>query len=184
MDAARELWMNAREVPSFRFSSVVVTTESKQVLNEQAQYASEMTLDVENHSTFPVRFITNPFDVAQDTGYFDGSISESQYSSNQIMLSSISSLQLQLHARYTLGNCCSNFHLMLKDLISVGCGSNPFHTFHCLQDHTNPAYRICCSWDKSAECLARRQMALELISGERGNDGMLATKENRTTVNK
>lgn len=160
------MWMNAPEnTASSHFSSVLITTESKQVLNEQAQYASEMTLGIKGD--FPVQFITNPFDVAQGTGYFDpSSLKSLQYSANQVMLSSISSMQLQLHARYTLGNCCSNFHLLLKDLISIGCGSHPFNEFQCLQDHSNPAYRICCSWDRSAECNARRNAAVDQTSGK------------------
>lgn len=159
MEAAKDVWISATEnIPvSSPFSNIVVTTESKQVLYEQAQYAAEMKSNVDNHSIFSVQFITNPFDVTQDTGYFDGSTTATQYTVNQIMLSSISSLQLQLHTRTTVGNCCSNFHLLLKDLLSVGCGSLPFHAFQCLQDHANPAYRICCSWDRSAECLSRRQ---------------------------
>jgi hypothetical protein len=159
--------MNAPEsTTSSLFSSVVITTESQQVIHEQARYTLELKIDIKDRSTFPLHFITNPFDVAQDTGYFGGTISKSHYSANQIMLSSMSSMQLQLHARFTLGNCCSNFHLLLKDLISVGCGSHPFQSFQCLQDHPNPAYRICCSWDKSVECTARRQTAVERTSGE------------------
>lgn len=163
MEAARESWMNfPKSMPrSSPLSNVVVTTESKQVLIEQSKYASEIALDTDESTSSPIHFITNPFDVTQDTGYVDDLSEESSPTANQIMLSSISSLQLQLHTQFTIGNCCSNFHLLLKDLIGVGCGSHLLHTFQCLQDHSNPAFRICCSWDKSAECIARREIAIE-----------------------
>ena len=99
------------------------------------------------------------------------------------LISSLSSIQLQLHNRITIGNCCSNFHLVIKDLLSVGCGIASlssssssslfddtnhelnidhntnrigYDTFTCLQDHINPKYHICCSWDQSDRCRHRR----------------------------
>jgi hypothetical protein len=161
MEAAQDVW--SRETPNAPKSSlatnVVVTTESKQVMNELAKYATEVSShNSYNDSFLRVRFVTNHFDVTQDTGYFDSTnTKKTQHTANEIMLSSISSLKLQLYTRITVGNCCSNFHLLLKDLLSVGCGSSPIHTFQCLQTHANPTFRVCCSWDKSEECQARRQ---------------------------
>jgi hypothetical protein len=157
IEAAKETWiayMNA----SFGSDvvSVVVTTESKSVLREQAAFASNPIL---GNGLFDFQFILNHRDVAQDTGYleiFDQFTNESEAKSDSIMVSAMASLRLQLMTRVTLGNCCSNFHLLLKDLLFEGCGSCKQNTFQCLQDHGNAKFRVCCTWDKSSECLARR----------------------------
>jgi len=161
---------------------IVVTSESQQILDDQQAYAASLS----NHDSssflaqdekfFRPRFITNHRDVAQGTGYFEdgilmGTRASSNNSSNnnnnsnvttavtadEVMLSAMSSLQAQLQTRFVLGNCCSNFHLLLKDLMDEGCGSALGSSFQCLQDHEDPAYRVCCSWDKSDRCQARRR---------------------------
>jgi hypothetical protein len=81
-----------------------------------------------------------------------------------VMLSAVSSLKAQLMANVVIGNCCSNFHQLLRELIEQGCGGAGVGgghvgstTFYCLQDHPNPDYRLCCSWDKSSRCMEKRQ---------------------------
>ena len=81
-----------------------------------------------------------------------------------VMLSAVSSLKAQLMANVVIGNCCSNFHQLLRELIGQGCGGAGIGgghvgstTFYCLQDHPNPDYRLCCSWDKSSRCMEKRQ---------------------------
>jgi hypothetical protein len=162
--------------------NVIVTTESKQIQHELNEYKVNL-LSLQDTYVPDFHFITNPFDVTQDTGYFNAPISSSSFQSlnttqennitvDDIMVSTLSSLQLQLYVtKFTIGNCCSNFHLVLKDLLNIGCGvrydninndknmlqAKEQHTFQCLQNHPNPKYRICCSWDKSLECQQRRQ---------------------------
>ena len=70
------------------------------------------------------------------------------------MLSSMSSLKLQLLPRVSIGNCCSNFHAMLHDFVSEGCGAASDNTFMCLQDYDDPLFRVCCGWQ--LECKARK----------------------------
>jgi hypothetical protein len=151
LSAGLELWDSTFGKSKSKRRDVVLTTESQQIANEQQLFAS---------GSSSIRFITNHLDVTQDTGYFEVNFAAannaSQATPDAIMLSALSSLKLQLKSRVTLGNCCSNFHLLLKDLLSAGCGGSPENTFQCLQRHQNPAYRICCAWDKSVECQARR----------------------------
>lgn len=139
---------------------IIVTTESQSILQEQTAFASSMA----RNKDFPrPKFIVNHRDVAQDTGYVESIVhnpakkNQSAFQADDIMLSAMSSLRLQLMTRITLGNCCSNFHLLLKDLLYEGCGSSDQNAFKCLQDHPNPNFRLCCSWDKTPECLARRK---------------------------
>lgn len=75
------------------------------------------------------------------------------------MLSSMSSLKAQLLPRLSIGNCCSNFHTLLSDLLVEGCGAASENTFLCLNENPNPLLRICCGWhmDCKAEKEASRQ---------------------------
>jgi hypothetical protein len=146
MQAAQETWMQHLGNTS-EASSVIVTTESQSIRREQQAY---------NASPLGSRIVINHRDVTQDTGYLEKE-SSTGVQADDVMLSVMSSLKLQLMTRVTLGNCCSNFHVMLKDLLFEGCGSTTTNTFQCLQDHANPRYRVCCAWDKSPDCLARRK---------------------------
>jgi hypothetical protein len=76
-------------------------------------------------------------------------------SADEAMLSAMSSLQLQLAARVSIGNCCSNFHRMLQDYLSEGCGAASDSYFHCLQEDDDPEHRVCCF--KSKSCIETRQ---------------------------
>ena len=149
--------------------NIVVTSESRQILREQKDYAALLS----NYSSaepssdsddFRARFVTNHRDVAQDTGYLENVIgprstdSKLLITADEAMVSAMSSLKAQLQTRMTLGNCCSNFHLLLKDLLDEGCGSAVESSFQCLQDHEDEAFRVCCAWDKSPRCQARREV--------------------------
>ena len=116
--------------------NVIVTTESKQIRYEMEQYQRQgkaFSLR-DGSSSSGYKFITNPNDVTQDTGYFDDNnpteslqgtaTNNSSYTANDIMLSTLSSMQLQLYATdLTVGNCGLNFHLIIKDLLNIGCGT-------------------------------------------------------------
>lgn len=177
IDAANSIWQTyhnhndtkglVNNISSSNSSiSIIVTTESQHVRN---QYLSFLK-DHHNHhpsstlfTPYVNRFYTNDFDVTQDTGYLDSNhLHNKEYSADDAMLSAISSLKFQLSTSITIGNCCSNFHLLLKDLLQEGCGSVMTNHFHCLQNHPNSHYRLCCSWDKSEECKQRRKI---MISG-------------------
>ena len=65
-----------------------------------------------------------------------------------IMLSSLLALRMQLNAGHVYGNCCSNFHLMLFDMVHAGCGLTTKAT--CLQETED--YKVCCAWERNLEC--------------------------------
>lgn len=81
------------------------------------------------------------------------------------MLSSMSSLKAQLMPRLSIGNCCSNFHAMLNDLLMEGCGAATENTFKCLQEYDDPILRVCCGWHK--DCLAEKQAAIEALEANK-----------------
>lgn len=119
---------------------IFLTTEDRNVLKARTAY--------EGNESFPYRFIVNEKDVLQGSGKaksFGGR-------ADAIMLSSIVSMKLQLQSKYVFGNCCSNFHLMIFDMVNEGCGAVPDAQAMCLQEHPDPEFHICCGWTRSAEC--------------------------------
>ncbi len=156
IQAAHETWSQYVDGSTATQPFIVITTESRSILKELAAFqANNSSLK----AVFDSQIVVNHRDIAQDTGYLEVSLpgnSSSATGQNDVLLSAMSSLKLQLTTRITLGNCCSNFHLMLKDLLYEGCGAHIENTFQCLQTHANARFRVCCSWDRSPECVARR----------------------------
>jgi len=171
VEAAKSLWTtekyNRHDVE--RLVNIVVTSESRQIFRELQDYAARMSNyssaePLSDSDAFRARFVTNHRDIAQDTGYLEdvigprSNVSKSLITADEAMVSALSSLKAQLQTRVTIGNCCSNFHLLLKDLLDEGCGSAVENSFQCLQDHEDEAFRVCCAWDKSPRCQTRREV--------------------------
>jgi hypothetical protein len=141
--------------------SIVLTTESDSVMQEKDEFMKNKTLV--NKVPFKFDFITNDFDIRQDSGNPQYNIPEhnldvvlEENNADEVMLSMISSLQIQLLARYSIGNCCSNFHRILFELLDGGCGAAYQSGPECLQTNEDPEFRICCVWDNSEECKAKK----------------------------
>lgn len=130
--------------------SIVFTTESTAMQEEQRLFSTNTSA----RSRYPAfRFVTNSHDVTPDSGRFRDVAKN--VSADEAMLSAFSSLQLQLTARVSIGNCCSNFHRMLQDYLSEGCGAASDSYFHCLQEDDDPELRVCCF--KSKSCIETRK---------------------------
>ena len=175
MDAISELWQTSWSLPAGttfsdgRRPSLIVTTEDKSLLDDMLHLNASS-----RHGISMFHLAHNPYDVAQGTGSVkqvhhrhhrynsSHNNNSSNYSLDEIMVSALSSLKLQLIPRFTMANCCSNFHLLLRDLLSAGCGASyPVHnTFQCLQDHPNTDHRLCCAWDKSERCKGKKLLHL------------------------
>jgi hypothetical protein len=163
--AAGELWIDNqkhKDQPTNEtgWTNIIVTSESKEVVQSisKRDFASNTALG--NNLFNNMRLITNSRDISQNTGYFGDIHSKILgFSPDEAMISAMSSLKAQLSTRIALGNCCSNFHLLMKDLFDMGCGAfDDKDSFQCLQDHKNPDFRVCCAWDKSEQCIARRSL--------------------------
>jgi len=138
---------------SMRDASIVFTTESTAMQEAQRLLAGNASA----HSKFPAfRFVTNSHDVTPDSGRF--SDVAKNVSADEAMLSAISSLKLQLMSRVSVGNCCSNYHRMLHDYLSEGCGAASDSHFHCLQEDPDPELRVCCF--KAKSCIQKREQEI------------------------
>lgn len=157
VQAVTSVWKRHKHADN-KTANIILTTEDERVMNDMKQYTS-------NSTSF--RFITNKRDVMQGTGVardFDNN--NKNVTADDVMLSSVAALQLQLLGKYAVGNCCSNFHNLLFDFVREGCGAARDAVAVCLQELEDPEFRVCCSWDKSEECTAKR----------------LATEQNKTVL--
>jgi hypothetical protein len=140
MKLARRMWDENLHGPEGKKGDIFLTTEDQTIMNARNEY--------ESNESFPYRFIVNDKDVLQSSG----KPQHFKDRADSIMLSSIVSMKLQLQSKFAVGNCCSNFHLMLFDLIHEGCGAVPDSQPMCLQEHPDPQFHLCCRWTKSEEC--------------------------------
>jgi hypothetical protein len=145
--------------------SIVFTTESRSMVEEQEAYEKAMT-------DRRFSFVTNTRDVLPDSGFmkdveWKAEKNQRDADPDAIMLSAMSSLQAQLLPKITIGNCCSNFHTMMNDLLSEGCGAADENHFVCLQEYEDPRLRVCCGWHN--ECPANREKAIQELEGQNNN---------------
>lgn len=136
--------------------TLIFTTESKDMMHEQHAYISNTTIPKPFAN---MNLLMNPHDVLPNTGFVEEIVAKTtSFSADDAMLSAVTSLQLQLLARYTIANCCSNFHTLLGDFLVEGMGAAHHNDFSCLQEHSDPVYAICCGWHK--DCKQKRAAIL------------------------
>lgn len=156
MHAAQEWWLNQwpNETESTNPIRVMVTTESPDVVQQQMEWMKNTQSATWQKLQFQV--FRNSFDVTQGTGLLAKRKDQSTLS-DDIMLSVLSSIRAQFSHRVVLGNCCSNFHKIMQELIvHGGCSSRWDSQFVCLQHHPNESFQLCCAWDRSERCTQSR----------------------------
>lgn len=137
--------------------TIIFTTESRSVIKDHAKFMNNS--DLKAALPFNFRFVMNTEDVLPNTGKL--SRGGRSHTADEAMLSAMSSLQVQMAARFSVGNCCSNFHALLSDYLMEGCGAARENTFLCLQEHSNPYYRLCCGWHH--ECKNKKAAEIAAI---------------------
>jgi hypothetical protein len=83
---------------------------------------------------------------------------------DELMLSAVSSLKAQLLPRISIGDCCSNFHILFNDFLTEGCGAASNNSFFCLNEHPDPLLRVCCGWHRG--CTEEKKKLLEKLKLE------------------
>jgi hypothetical protein len=139
MDLSQDIWKERFEtIAGAKKGTIVVTTEASDIASSSRLYQSD-TLSI----------VMNTDDTLQNTGRPRNP--KYRYQADAIMESTLIALRLQLYAKVTVGNCCSNFHLLLFDLLYGGCGLS-LEPPQCLQEAKDPKYHVCCSWTATDEC--------------------------------
>lgn len=171
MTIATDVWgTHLNETGGSGGPMVVFTTEAKSMMQEQKAWVEG---DGRANSKFDFDFFTNSYDMLPGSGFMKSVVRRQAGNASDPdanMLSSVSSLQAQLLARVSIGNCCSNFHAMLSDLLLEGCGAARENTFMCLQEYNDPLLRVCCGWH------------LDCIELKKKHRAELAAKQNATAA--
>jgi hypothetical protein len=136
---------------------IIFTTESKQMVEDQTVF---MNQSLSSSSQNKYRFVTNQYDVTPDSGH-GVKRPPINATADQVMLSAVSSLKLQLMARLTIGNCCSGFHITMNSFLSEGLGAASSSSFECLQENENPEFRLCCHQNRI--CQEARDAAIQNV---------------------
>ena len=167
MDLMRTLWERHKDHNQFggtiKNVNIILTSESLDVHQAQQNYQGTNSFTLSKPQSeavhvVPYDFITNDFDLIQNSGD-PKAIDGGNVTKEDVLLSTLGSLKMQLHSHYMVGNCCSNHHLMLVDLLKAGCGKYRHDDVsRCMQDHEDPKFRLCCAWTKTPECLERRRL--------------------------
>merc|ERR1712176_523975 len=133
--------------------TIILTSESSKILRSRFQF--------QRNNTFPFKFIVNENDVTQGTGrpnHFQ-KIS-SNITSDEVMLSTVMALKMQLLGQSTILNCCSSFHKVILSFLRRGCGAVQMNHFECLQDNENPLFRLCCHYSRTSNKISPKQRNL------------------------
>ena len=117
--------------------SLILTTEDRKLFQQRLSYSMV---------NFPYQFVVNEQDVLQSSGSYWEISKSTREAPDQVVLSSLIAMKMQLHAKFVYGNCCSNFHRLIFDMIRLGCGFHePESIWRCYPN-------ICCSWTSKADC--------------------------------
>ena len=111
---------------------IILTSEDKKIIQARTNFTKS--------KSFPFDFIINDRDAGQGSGFpknFEVG------SADNIMFSSLMSLQMQMRSESILVNGCSNFHKLIIDLVIHGCGSHNYLEEY--QNNDNPKFRMRCN---------------------------------------
>ncbi|KAG7363128.1 hypothetical protein IV203_026488 [Nitzschia inconspicua] len=153
----------ALDNPSLR-PRLIMTTEDPAIFNESLPYKL--------NASFPFEFLVNDQDNMQGSGF----PKDFRDQGENTIVSTMTALLLHLSAGRVYLNCCSNFHSVIRNLITAQCGAQrhgnsfiyshlsnatlteksdwgatPLHTVaHCLNEEgvVPRRFRICCGWYK------------------------------------
>jgi len=173
LEGVTALWQQhqnaTRQTTSSKNLTVVFTTEATSMVQEQVRYSSNRaTLQQQQQQQeqlpFTFRFVTNTRDVTPDTGFVKLRHAALNFTADESMLSAVTSLKFQLLPRVSLGNCCSNFHVLLSDFLMEGLGAAFDNSFTCLQELRDPRLAVCCGWHK--QCKMDRAQALAVLANQ------------------
>jgi hypothetical protein len=143
--------------------TVVFTSEAKNMIQDQRDFETNTTLNKD--FPFSFQFLTNHKEMTPDSGFVKNIKRTVNFTADEeSMLSAVASLKFQLLPRVLLGNCCSNFHVLLNDFLVEGLGAASENTFKCLQEFEDPRVKICCGWHR--ECKRARAEALAVLGNK------------------
>jgi hypothetical protein len=135
MQLAKESWETIKTHHD-TYGTLILTTEDEEIFRRRLLF--------NRTAGFPLDIVVNEEDSLQGSG----NVEKFGLNADDILISSLVAIRMQLHAGHVYGNCCSNFHLMIFDFVQEGCGVKSKVT--CLQE--TEKYKVCCEWSKGEDC--------------------------------
>ena len=124
----------------YEYDKIVVTSETKEIITSRLRYMPK-------NNSFPFDFLVNERDAGQGTG--DPKRRPwRRAGADNIMISSLISLQMQLYPESLVINSCSNWHKVMASLFRNGCGLARDFYVESLQTNDNPEFRVRCNFPR------------------------------------
>jgi hypothetical protein len=114
------------------YDTVILSSESKEIIEARKAYTPK-------NESFPFDFIINDEDVGQGSGHPK---QWKAYTIDDILLSTMIALKLQLLPDALVINSCSNHHRMIQSFAEKGCGQVNY--IEPLHQNDNPRFRMQC----------------------------------------
>eukprot|EP01083_Nonionella_stella_P287678 979329_1 len=140
IQVAEEMGAERRNQTSNIYDTIVLTSDTKDMVKSRLNYTS--TYPNATHPDFPFRFIINENDTMQGHGYPQQYRSEA----DEIMVSTLAAMKMQMLAETVVTNSCSNFHKLMGGFITIGCGMAKEPYEESLQQNENPQLRMKCGF--------------------------------------
>ena len=138
IQVAEEMGAKRRNQTSNIYDTIVLTSDSRDMVEPRLNYTS--THPNATHPDFPFRFIINENDTMQGHGKPGRYRSEA----DEIMVSTLAAMKMQMLAETVVTNSCSNFHKVMGGFIGMGCGMAKEPYNEGLQQNENPQLRMKC----------------------------------------
>ncbi len=139
MNIAEAMAAKRANATSNIYDTIVLTSDSREMMEARFNYTK--------NETFPFRFVVNDEDVLQGHGN-PMKYNTKFFTADQVMISTMVAMKMQLLSDTLLPNSCSHFHQVMVGFYSSGCGMvrEPYHEI--LKQNDNPSFRMKCIWDK------------------------------------
>jgi len=136
MQVAEEMVPKRYRQTSGTYDTIVLTSETREMIEARANYT--------RNETWRLRFVVNANDTFQGHGHPELYQTEN-FTADDVMISTLMALQMQLLPGTLVLNTCSNFHKMIDSFYSSGCAnvSRPYAEW--LQKNDNPLLRMQCN---------------------------------------
>ena len=122
---------------SSTYDTIVLTSEARDMIEARATYA--------RNETWKFRFVVNANDTLQGHGK-PMLYQTKNYTADDVMISTLVALQMQMLPGTVVLNSCSNFHNVINSFYVSGCAnvSRPYKVS--LKRMDNPSLRMKCKW--------------------------------------
>ena len=138
-----EIWKENGMSSANGTAHILITSEIPDIMEKAHAFSTNETYL--SKISFKPDWITNTNDIRQGTGNFRGQgVRRNRNKGGGIILSALSALKIQMRAAYSVGNCCSNFHQLIFNMLRGGCGMQPTNRGQCLQERKESIFQLNC----------------------------------------